>query len=77
MTRAQLLGAVQAELRAVQAYTALCDDFCIPEEFWPIIAEHARVAHDFSRQLQDRFGVRVHGHPVSDGDKRPDEIPAR
>lgn len=56
LTRAQLIRALQAELRCVQEYTQLTEG-CMPEALWRMVRQHAEVARKLSQQLWQAYGI--------------------
>ena len=59
--QAQLMRAVQIELRCVQEYTVL-DETCLPEWMMELIQTHIRTAQQLSRRLWEDYGLTVHHH---------------
>ena len=66
--RAQLMRAVQIELRYVQEYTAM-DETCLPEWMMGLIQTHIRAAQQLSRQLWEDYGLSGDspGRPIRPG----------
>ncbi len=60
-SRAQLVRALQIELRCVQEYSAL-EETCLPEWVMALIQTHVEVAQHLSGQLWEIYGVPWHQH---------------